>query len=482
MLRRLVLGCSSVGHTLIERASQHRGQLFVVTEDAGWATTLREENVSAMEADPTDPDSYPDNTDVVIVAGDDPDRNLAAAESASKRFPKATIIAYSGEDSTAAQRTAIRDVADEVFDPISAMTDRVLDAAGADTGERMASLLSVLRDLSGPLAVVAHDNPDPDAIASALGLVQIAESVGVQADACYGGDIAHQENQALVNLLDLSLRSLDETDLDQYDGVALVDHSRPGINDSLSEETVVDIVVDHHPPRGPVNARYVDVRPEFGATSTLVAEYFDRLGFELDRELATALLFGIRVDTQNFVREVSTVDFEVGAELLLSADESLLERVESPSVSPHTFDTLAEAIRNRVVRGSAVASCVGAINDRGALAQAAEQLLDLEDIAITVVYGYQDGVVYVSARARGTDVDLGEVLREALGQIGSAGGHADMAGAQVPLGILGEIDEESRETLTDIVKDIVAGRFFETLEQAPTLPTMTPGADDFPSE
>ena len=482
MLRRLVLGCSSVGHTLVERSSDQAGELYVVTDDTGWVTTLREENVSATEAAPTDPDAYPTETDVVIVAGDDPERNLAAAERASERFPEAMLIGYAGANPTPDQRAAMNELADEVIDPVTTLADSVVDAAGPATNERMARLFDALRDLSGPLAVVAHDNPDPDAIASALGLVRIAESVGVQAAACYAGEIAHQENRALVNLLDLPLRHLDEVDLDGYDGVALVDHSRPGINDSLPEETAVDVVVDHHPPRGPVEATYIDVRPEIGATSTQIAEYFQHLGIEPDRELATALLFGIRVDTQDFIREVSTADFEAGAELLLQADEDILERVESPSVSPDTLDTLAEAIRNRETQGSAVASCVGAIGDRDTLAQAAEKLLNLEDVTITLVYGYMDGVVYVSARARGADVDIGEALREALGKVGSAGGHADMAGAQVPLGILGDVDEESQETLRDVIEDIIAGRFFETLEEAPSPPGMLPTPDEYPTD
>jgi len=46
--------------------------------------------------------------------------------------------------------------------------------------------------------------------------------------------------------------------------------------------------------------------------------------------------------------------------------------------------------------------------------------------------------------------------------VGSAGGHATMAGAQVPLGILQEVSES--ESLEDVVEAFVAGRFFEALD------------------
>ncbi|MFA9517132.1 DHH family phosphoesterase [Halopenitus sp. H-Gu1] len=472
MVRRLVLGCSSVGHTLIEQARQQRGEVYVVTDDSGWVTTLRESNVAAVEADPADARSYPDRAEVVIVADDDPDRNLAVARTARDRYPDASIVVCVGVDPPDSVREALAGIADRIVDPVQAIADRVLDVTGANENERIVDLLSVLQSLSGPLAVVTHDNPDPDAIASAIGLQHIAEVAGVDADACYGGEISHQENRALVNVLDISLQHLDGIDLDTYAGIALVDHSRPGVNDGLPEGTTVDFVIDHHPPRAPVNARYVDIRPSIGATSTLIAEYFDRLAMELDERIATALLFGLRVDTREFIREVSVADFEAASRLLETADVETLRRVEQPSVSPETFDILATAIRERDVRESVVASCVGEITDRDALAQAADRLLDLEGITVTFVYGYLDGVVYASARSRGSDVDIGETLRDALGPIGSAGGHDDMAGAQIPLGILAEVDDDSTETLMEVVRESISGRFFETVVDAPQTPTI----------
>jgi nanoRNase/pAp phosphatase (c-di-AMP/oligoRNAs hydrolase) len=56
--------------------------------------------------------------------------------------------------------------------------------------------------------------------------------------------------------------------------VALAD-TQPGAgNNALPAGSEVAIVIDHHSWRGPVAiAGYVDVRPEVGATSTILAEY-----------------------------------------------------------------------------------------------------------------------------------------------------------------------------------------------------------------
>ncbi|WP_417448672.1 DHH family phosphoesterase [Haloplanus litoreus] len=362
------------------------------------------------------------------------------------------------------------------------VTDHVLEAATGKGAERVWRLLNVLRGIDGRLAVVMHDNPDPDAIASALALAVIARSVGIEADACYFGDISHQENRALVNLLDLELRNVESVDaLDDYAGIALVDHSRPGVNDGLDPDTSVDVVVDHHPPRAPVEARYVDLRSDVGATSTLLTEYLKRLGLDPGREVATALLYGIRIDTREFTREAVEADFEAAAHLYPLVDESILERVESPSMGPEVLSTLAAAIRNRDVRGDVLTTGVGRIRDRDALAQAADKLLDMEDVCVTVVYGFMDETVYVSGRARGTDVDLGEALRDALGPIGSAGGHADMAGAQIPLGILGAVDEESTDSLSRVVDEVIAERIFEILKNPRARRFATPPPRTSPS-
>ncbi|MFB6166033.1 MAG: DHH family phosphoesterase [Haloarculaceae archaeon] len=431
---RLVLGCGSIGHAIVESIADRPGRLLVLDDSARRVERLREEGISARRADVTATESLraeADDVISVVVADDAPDANVAAARAAAASFPDAVLIAYAGAGPDADQLAALADVADEVIDPGGATAADLLDRVGDDSLQ-VRQLRRAFWAIDEPLAIVTHDNPDPDAIASAIALQRIAAAFGVDAEVCYYGQITHQENRAFINLLDFQLTRLDsDTDLSEYGGFALVDHSRPGVNDQLPEETPIDVVVDHHPPRAPVDARFVDLRSNVGATSTLLVQYLQRLGIEIEEDVATGLLFGIRVDTKDFSREVATDDFEAAAAIVPAADVATLERIESPSVSGDTFETIAAAIANRRQRGSVLTSFVGALGERDALAQAADRLLDLEGVNATVVYGILEGVIYVSGRARGTDLDLGETLREAFDQIGSAGGHADMAGAQI---------------------------------------------------
>ncbi|WP_436932354.1 DHH family phosphoesterase [Halosimplex halobium] len=464
MTARLVLGTGSLAGSLVGELRERRGRVTVLASDENAVRTLREEGVAAEVGDPTDEAALRacPRPDTVVVATERPATNAAAAEAAAAVYPDAFLLAYAPTGVTDDQRAALAATADELVDARAATTDWLDDRVGEE-GLRTRKLTATLRDIDGELAIVAHDNPDPDAIASAVALARIAESVGVDAEVCYFGSITHQENRAFVNLLEYDLRELEPgADLSEYGGVALVDHSRPGVNDGLPEDTPVDIVVDHHPPRYPVEARFVDLRSEVGATSTLLVDYLRRLDITPSREVATGLLFGIRVDTDEYTREVSVADFEATAYLVPRADAGTLDRIESPSMSPETLDTIARAISGRERHGSALLSGVGELTDRDALAQAADRLLDLEDVTTTLVYGILDGTIYVSARARGTDLDLGETLRDAFGQIGSAGGHADMAGAQISLGLLDAIDADD-ESLSEILDAIVTDRFLDAM-------------------
>ena len=484
MMRRLVLGDRAVGSTVASHVADQPGKLYVVTDDRGWVTTLREDGVRAVEGDPTDESNYPDLADTVVVAAADPIRHGRIAMRAREVFPAATLLSVRHVGATESHAEQLGAVADRYIDPVNDTTDRLLNVAGGVHGDRIARLLSVLRPLSAPLAVVTHDNPDPDAIASAIALTHIADRVGVDSQAYYFGEITHQENRALVNLLSLPLTatSTESFSPDEFGAIALVDHARPGVNDSLPAGTPVGIVVDHHPQRQPIDDRegFLDIRPDIGSTSTIMVEYLRQLGVTPEESLATALLYGIQTDTDQFTRGVSEADFTAAAFLSTHADERALTRIDSPDVSASVLDTLATAIEEREVRGSALASCVGELSDRDALPQAADELLDMEGIQTVIVFGYTDETIYVSGRTRGSSVDLGEILRDALGQVGSAGGHANMAGAQVPMGVLDAVEEW--ETLSTVVHDTIAGRFFEALHTAPPVRTYDDALLRFPPE
>ncbi|MEY7849758.1 bifunctional oligoribonuclease/PAP phosphatase NrnA [Natrarchaeobius sp. A-rgal3] len=326
---------------------------------------------------------------------------------------------------------------------------------------RAAELASVLETVES-LAIVCHDNPDPDCLASALALEAIAEDIGVGDVAIvYGGEISHQQNRAFVNMLDISLRSVGEVDVDGYDCIAFVDHAIPGANSELSADVEPDIVVDHHPGES-VGASVEDVRTRYGATATIFVEYLLELDVELTTRLASALLFALHRERLDFVREPTRREYEAALSVYPTADLEALEQLYGSAFSPGTIDAIGRAIATRERRGSSLVASVGTTSETDALPQAADFLLNLEGVDTVLVYGIVGRTIRISARSIDPRIHIGETLEEGFGEFGALGGHHDMAGGRIGLGLFGD-DVGDEEQLLEFVGGRLTRRFFDAL-------------------
>src|SRR5438067_4818435 len=81
---------------------------------------------------------------------------------------------------------------------------------------RLRRLVAVARSHRRAL-VLTHDNPDPDAVASACGLTWLLHKSGVEAQAAYGGVIGRAENKALLKILSLPLQPLSRVAVRDFD-------------------------------------------------------------------------------------------------------------------------------------------------------------------------------------------------------------------------------------------------------------------------
>ncbi|WP_435346609.1 DHH family phosphoesterase [Haloarchaeobius sp. HRN-SO-5] len=322
-------------------------------------------------------------------------------------------------------------------------------------------LYEFLQDRS-TLAVVSHNNPDPDSLASAMALGEVADEAGVdEVDVFYSGEITHQQNRAFVNLFDLDLTAFSVDAVSGADAVAFVDHSTHGRNNDVPDHVEVDIVIDHHT-ADEVSAPFVDHREELGATATILTEYLTDLELPVDERLATALVFAIRRETLAFLRGTTRAEYEAVATLDPNVDDELLRTLTNPAISEATVDAIGDAIENRKTYGSALISHTGRTTERDALPQAADYLSDLEGVQTTVVFGIIDDEVELSGRSADSRVHIGDTLQDAFGDVGSAGGHREMAGGTVPLGLFSDYSDDD-DRLVEMVEQIVTRRLVEAM-------------------
>lgn len=341
--------------------------------------------------------------------------------------------------------------------------------------ERARAFVETLRAHAGKRTFVAiRGYPDPDSIASAWAHRRIAEKLGVSCDVIHFDPLSRPENRAMVNLLDLKIRKVtDAAELSGYDAYSLVDANEARLPPGAPELACLTIV-DHHRPSAAPRARFVDLREDVGATSTIYSEYL-RLGpvglpedKKKARALATALAYGIRSDTEELVR-ATPEDLEALASLQNAVDLDILASLAHASITPRTMEIIETALAAGQVEGTLIFAGVGHVreDDRDAIGQTCDFLLRREGISTAIVYGIVGGeIVDGSLRTRSATFDPDEWLKETFGHDPQTnrpygGGRRGAGGFQIPLGLLGHCP--NRELLWDIVRATVEDRILKRL-------------------
>jgi nanoRNase/pAp phosphatase (c-di-AMP/oligoRNAs hydrolase) len=300
--------------------------------------------------------------------------------------------------------------------------------------EQLELLLEAASSLN-ELLILPHNDPDPDAIAGAVGLrYLLAQTLNLESRIAFKGIIGRAENRALVRYLNHPLEPLDEPVIRPSIPVALID-TQPGTgNNPWAPETNIAIVIDHHPWRKTSGAAdFADVRPAVGAVATILLEYLRAAAVELPSWLATTLFYGIKTDTRGLSREVSSTDAAAYFYLQPQIDVDALAEIERAQVPAAYFKTFATTLERTEVYDDTAIAYVGSMEYPDLAAEIADLLLRLEQIEWVICLGvYQDSLL-VAVRAPNQERNAGALARTIVGPGGIAGGHNTMAGGQIPL-------------------------------------------------
>jgi nanoRNase/pAp phosphatase (c-di-AMP/oligoRNAs hydrolase) len=285
------------------------------------------------------------------------------------------------------------------------------------------------------ILILPHNDPDPDAIASAVGLRHLLrEALGVEGTIAYQGIIGRAENRALVRYLDQPLQPLTDANLAEKAPIALVD-TQPGAgNNALPASVGATVVIDHHTWREPTAmAAYGDVRPELGATSTILTEYLRAGDLEPDPPLATVLFYGIKTDTRGLSRGAAPADAAAYFYLQPRIEVQALAEIEYAQVPASYFKSFDATLQAARVYNGVVVAYIGPMAYPDLTAEMARLLLRLEKSQWIVCMGLYQGIIILSVRTQSPSGRAEELVQAVVGDEGTAGGHGLMAGAQVPL-------------------------------------------------
>lgn len=285
-------------------------------------------------------------------------------------------------------------------------------------------------------------NADPDAMASAMALKRIMIHRVADVGIARVNEVTRPDNLAMIRYLRIPMMKLTPTVIAQYDRFALVDsqpHHHP-----LFKELHFSIVFDHHPlsADNPVVVDFKDIKPEYGANSTLMTEYLYNLGIRPGSRLATALVYGIKTDTASFEREFCDIDVRAFRYLSKLSSQTLLSRISRSEFRLNWLDYFSRGVSSMLRVRSGYFTYIGEVPNPDALVVIADFFMRVHEIRWVAVAGVSEDKLVLIFRGDGVTRDLGAFAGQQFGDIGSAGGHKAMARAEIPLEKLAGKDAE----------------------------------------
>ncbi len=322
-------------------------------------------------------------------------------------------------------KTLIRDDINEEFDHLANL-------------HRVAKIRRLL-DEREKIAILLQPDPDPDGIASAYALRTLLGRKRTTAPIVSFGEVQRPENQALCEAVGIDVKVISPEEINDYDGHVLVD-VQPNVfgDDPPARLSRVDLVVDHHPERSGYEATIRDIRTSYGATSSIVTEYLRATNSEVNAKLATALLYGIKSDTQYLGRETSRRDMQSFAFLHASHSPALLRRIERPALPLPGLRALGRALAGAEVRDGIHILVLGRVRE-DVIPQVADMALQAQGAEWAIAVGIVNRDIVFSVRNVGYVRAAGEVVRAVVDGLGVGGGHRSMAKGIIPLKAFREV-------------------------------------------
>lgn len=292
--------------------------------------------------------------------------------------------------------------------------------------------------------IQTHNFPDPDAIASAFGVQKLLQFYGIDATLCYAGRIDKLSASKMLGMFHIEMHPYEDLQqhMQESDYIICVDSQKNAgnITDFIGQEVAV---IDHHPTFVKSEYLYEDIRIT-GACSSIVAEYFAEADLTPDSDTATALLYGIKMDTMQFSRGVTPLDISMFAFLHAHIDQAKMKNMESNNMQFNDLRAYGAAIENIKVYDTVGFSCIPFPCQDALIATISDFILALEEVQVSIIFSRRSDGIKFSVRSEIASVHAGELIHNTLKHIGSGGGHAGMAGGLIPeenVALLGEHPE-----------------------------------------
>jgi nanoRNase/pAp phosphatase (c-di-AMP/oligoRNAs hydrolase) len=297
---------------------------------------------------------------------------------------------------------------------------------------KLDTLVNILKDAPDEVFIQPHNVPDPDAIASSLGLYYLLSLRGIQKLAIvYDQEIEKANSLRMLELFKVPMIPASEAaTLGTEDWAVLVDAQKGNANitDLPTDEVAA---IDHHEYKGNQGYRFEDIRPDAGSCSAIVADWFFESHVEPPKIVATALLYGIFMDTDNLTRGASDLDINMFYRLYSLSDIDMIVELKGNEISVRDLELYAEAFKTVEIYDELGFLRLRSVND-SLLGAAGDIVVSVSGVNIVIAYAIRDNGVKISVRSTCDGVKANDLIRCLTDGCGVGGGHDNMAGGFIP--------------------------------------------------
>ncbi len=283
---------------------------------------------------------------------------------------------------------------------------------------------------SGSHQVLIVINADPDAIASAMAIRRLLWRKVPSVTISNINIINRPDNLAMIRLLGVKLVPFADIKVDQFSRIVIVD-SQPDHNEFMTK-LEVDVIIDHHPDAG-YKAPFVDIRPHYGATATILTEYLRAAKIKPSARLATGLYHGIKTDTNDFKGRTQIEDVRAFQYLFRYANIHLARKIEQADLRFDLLKYFKIALQNMRRRKGKVYVHLGNVVNPDVCVLVADFFMRVNTVTWSIVSGICEKKLTIIFRNDGIRKNAGKVAKEGFGMLGNAGGHKNMARAEIVL-------------------------------------------------
>ncbi|HOJ63673.1 MAG TPA: DHHA1 domain-containing protein [Spirochaetota bacterium] len=299
--------------------------------------------------------------------------------------------------------------------------------------------------------IQTHNFPDHDAVASAYGLQYLFKTYNLKSYLVYEGEIQRDSLRMMIKELGIDIKPIQEYDMKPTDKIIIVDGCKgnKNVTDLIGDEIAV---IDHHQVSKPDDVKFADIRPNYGSCSTIIFSYYIMLKKEMPKEIATALLIGLNMDTSLLTRGVSEEDIGAYSYLYSLSNYRLVNSILRNYIQQKDLQFYKEAIENIKIENELAFCYFPEGCNQNLLGILGDFFLALKEVDFVVLCAKNENNINFSIRSENEKLNASQIIQIVLNGIGFGGGHSDMAGGIIKEAKLFDEDKIFKKFLETVNK------------------------------